>query len=161
MYKLILEGGLKLRLQEHFVSTDVVLTQIGVFKCAFITLFVSNSPPVENTTWSWLLAWGGADIKNHLFIFSMLTAVGRSNFYVWISLFCKGSAEQPVLWELRTSVLHFRVNYYLQELVLGLLHSMPWPAKQSMSKHLFSYDRGKQTPWEPQFFCDLLLRQPK
>lgn len=50
MYKLILEGGLKLRLQEHFVSTDVILTQIGVFKCAFITLFVSNSPAVEDTT---------------------------------------------------------------------------------------------------------------
>lgn len=50
MYKLILEGGLKLRLQKQFVSTDVILTQIGVFKCAFITLFVSNSPAVEDTT---------------------------------------------------------------------------------------------------------------
>lgn len=40
MYKLILEGEIKLRLQEHFVSTDVILTQIGVFKCAFITLVI-------------------------------------------------------------------------------------------------------------------------
>lgn len=91
---------------------------------------MSNSPPMEDTIWSWLFAWAGADIKNHLIIFSMLTEGGRRNLSVWLSLFWKESDGWPVLWKLHISVSGSGLNYIPQELILGLLHSVSQPALQ-------------------------------